>query len=69
MSKFLDNDVKAGGVREKGTLNSGAGLPWWLSGKESICQCRRCKFDPWSGKIPHAWEQLRLCATAIEPVL
>ena len=27
----------------------------WLSGKESICQCRRHKrhrFDPWVGKIP-----------------
>ena len=21
-------------------------------GKESICQCRRCKFDPWVRKIP-----------------
>ena len=21
-------------------------LPWWLSGKESICQCRRRRFDP-----------------------
>ena len=28
------------------------GLPWWLSGKESTCQCRRCGFDPWVGKIP-----------------
>ena len=27
------------------------GLPWWLSGKESACQCRRCGFDPWVGKI------------------
>ena len=27
-------------------------LPQWLSGKESICQCRRPKFDPWAGKIP-----------------
>ena len=27
------------------------GLPWWLSGKESACQCRRCKFNPWIGKI------------------
>ena len=26
------------------------GLPRWLSGKESACQCRRCKFDPWVGK-------------------
>ena len=28
------------------------GLPWWLSGKESVCQCRRYGFDPWVGKIP-----------------
>ena len=30
-------------------------LPRWHSGKESTCQCRRCKrcrFDPWAGKIP-----------------
>ena len=30
------------------------GLPKWRSGKESACQCRRCKrcgFDPWVGKI------------------
>ena len=30
------------------------GLPWWLSGKESFCQCRRHRFNPWSRKIPHA---------------
>ena len=23
------------------------GLPCWLSGKESACQCRRRGFDPW----------------------
>jgi len=28
------------------------GLPWWLSGKKSACQCRRCRFNPWVGKIP-----------------
>ena len=28
------------------------GLPWWLRGKESVSQCRRCGFDPWVGKIP-----------------
>ena len=29
------------------------GLPWWLSVKESTCQCRRRHgFDPWVGKIP-----------------
>ena len=27
------------------------GLRWCLSGKESACQCRRCGFDPWVGKI------------------
>ena len=28
------------------------GASWWLSGKESACQCRRLGFDPWVGKIP-----------------
>ena len=31
------------------------GLPRWLSGKESACQCRghkRNRFDPWVRKIP-----------------
>ena len=31
------------------------GLPRWLGGKESTCQCRSCKrlgLDPWVGKIP-----------------
>ena len=27
-------------------------LPWWLSGKESACQCRRCRFHPKVGKTP-----------------
>ena len=30
-------------------------LPRQLSGKESTCQCRRCRrcgFDPWVGKMP-----------------
>jgi len=45
------------------------GLPWWLSGKESDCQCRRHGFDLWSRKIPHAKKQLRVCVTTIEPVL
>ena len=32
--------------------NSMFGLPSWLSGKESACQCRRHVFNPWVGKIP-----------------
>ena len=27
-------------------------LPWWLSGKESACQCRRCWFNPWVRNVP-----------------
>ena len=27
------------------------GLPWWLCGKESTCQCRRHGLDTW---VPHA---------------
>ena len=30
----------------------GKGLPWWLSGKEFACQCRRHGFHPWVRKIP-----------------
>ena len=44
-------------------------LPWWLSAKESACQCRRNWFNPWGGKIPHAAEQLSSCTTTIEPAL
>ena len=28
------------------------GLLRWCSGKGFACQCRRCRFDPWVGKIP-----------------
>ena len=27
-------------------------LPWWFSGKESTCQCKRCGFSSCVGKIP-----------------
>ena len=43
------------------------GLPWWSSGYESACQCKGHRFDPWSRRIPHATEQLSLCATTTEP--
>ena len=35
------------------------GLPRWRSGKESTCRCwrhKRCKLDPWVGKIPCSWK-------------
>ena len=31
---------------------SQVGLPRWLSGKESACQCKRLRFDPWVRKMP-----------------
>ena len=43
------------------------GLPWWRSGWESACQRRGHGFEPWSGRIPHAAEQLGPWATTIEP--
>ena len=45
----------------------GTGLPWWRSGWESACQCRGHGFEPWSGRIPHAAEQLGPWATTTEP--
>ena len=36
-----------------------SGLPRWHNGKDSVCQCRRCKrhrFNPWVGKIP--WRRI-----------
>ena len=44
------------------------GLSWWRSGWESACWCRGHGFEPWSGKIPHAVEQLGPWATTTEPV-
>ena len=35
-------------------------LPWWLSDKVSTGQCRRCRrcrFNPWVGKIPRSRKQ------------
>ena len=45
------------------------GLPLWLSGKDPTCQCRRHRFDPWSGKISQATEQRNPCATTTEPMV
>ena len=36
-----------------------SGLLWWLSGKESSCQCRRHRLDPWVRKIPW-WRKRQL---------
>ena len=40
-----------------------SGLPWWLSGKESTCQCRRPGPDPLVGKMPwrRKWQPTPVC--------
>ena len=45
------------------------GLPWWLSEKESACQCRGHGFNSWSRKIPHTVGQLSPCASITELML
>ena len=55
--------------RSRKIKNRNLGLPWWLSGKESACPCRRHRFDLWSRKIPHAEKWLSPCATTTKPVL
>ena len=30
-------------------------FPWWLSGKVSVCQCMKCRFNSWVGKI--SWKR------------
>ena len=50
--------------RPRWTERTSFGLPWWLSGKEATCQCRRHQFNPQSRKIPLAVEQLSPWVTA-----
>ena len=54
---------------ERSFKNTVGGLPWWHSGYKSACQCRGHGFEPGSGKIPRAAEQLGPCATTTEPAL
>ena len=37
-----------------------------LSGKESDCQCRRCKFNPWVEKLPSGGNGNLLQYTGLE---
>ena len=53
--------------KEKILKAARVGFPWWCSGWESACQCRGHGFELWSGKIPHATEQLGPWATTTEP--
>ena len=61
----LNKDFKNGPHQKQTKIfkKGGEVFLWWLSCKESACQCRRHGFNPWSGKIPQAMEQLNPCAT------
>ena len=43
------------------TLYVKTGLPRWLSGKGSTCQCKKHGFDRWSGKTSHTTGQVSPC--------
>ena len=45
------------------------GLPWWYSGEESTCQCRRTGSILGQGTRSHAAELLRLPSCAMSPKL
>ena len=69
ISVLLSYRVISSRTETYNTIKIRRGLPWWRSGWESACQCRGHRFEPWSGKIPHASEQLGPCATTAEPAL
>ena len=65
-SAFQERD----GTHARGTLEKvRLGLRCWLRGKESTCQCRKRRLDPWSRKTPHTAEQLSPGSTTTEPEL
>ena len=42
------------------------GLPWWLSGKESFHQCKRCGFDHWCRRSPEGENESALQYSCLE---
>ena len=50
VNRMVQGKMEMPPVHHKQVLKEG--LPGWLSGKESSCQCRRCEFNPWVRKIP-----------------
>ena len=60
---FQQNSFTSNIIMGFGFWVMGFGLPKWLSGKESTCQCRRRRrhgFDPWVRKIPwrRVWQPI-----------
>ena len=65
LKKTLLSDSSASNrnILSKSTKETEGGASLVAHGKESTCQCGKHGFHPWSRKIPHASEQLNLCAT------
>ena len=59
---------RMGGGHEQGFETVKEGFPGGSVLKNPPA-CRRLQFSPRSGKIPHASEQLSVCATTPEPTL
>ena len=49
LDKLMNQMGTVGGQQEWSHPRNG--IPRWYSGKESACQFRRCRFDPWVRKI------------------
>ena len=45
---------------------SDAGLPWWLIGKQSACQCSRHRWDPWVRKIDPLEKEMATQSSILE---
>ena len=52
--------AKMSTIKDKNSMDlTEAGFPRWFSGKESTCQCKRCRFNLWVRKIP--WKRKWQC--------
>ena len=63
---FECEDLRGKHKSDKGPFE---GFPGGSVVNNPPCQCRRHKFNPWSGKIPRAMEQISPCTTTMELVL
>ena len=57
--------AKMSTIKDKNSMDlTEAGFPRWFSGKESTCQCKRCRFNLWVRKIFYCIVLLCILATS-----
>ena len=62
--KMFSNHISGKGLVSR--VKNSCGLPWWLSGKESACQCKRHSLSPGLESCHvHGVGQLQRCATML----